>query len=136
MGARPPRSTNRSGGRAGDWGQPPPSTRVGPAPCLHRSDPECMKTTWWACRAEATGEATSPHPVIMGNGRPESRASPPFVYRTAPPRLPPLKEGAGVSPLFRREEIVRDVTHACAVQPRACRPRHAHLARLAPTTPR
>src|SRR3954465_6744317 len=131
VGARPPRSTNRSGGRAGDWGRPTTSTRVGPVPCLRRRNPECMKTTWWARRAEATGEATSPHPVIMGNGRPESRASPPFVYRTAPPRLPPLKEGTGVSPLFRRKKIVHDVTRACAVRP----PRTPPTSRT-PRTPR
>src|SRR3954465_10507041 len=31
-----------------------------------------------------------PNPAIMGSGRPESRASTPFVHRTAPPRLPPF----------------------------------------------
>src|SRR3954465_4016738 len=86
VGARPPRSTNRSGGRAGDWGRPTTSTRVGPAPCLHRRDPKCMKTTWRARWTEATDEATSPHPVIVGSGRLE----------TAPLRLPTLKEGTGV----------------------------------------
>jgi len=63
-----------------------------------------MRTTWWARRTEATGGTTSPHPVIMGNGRLESRASPPFIYRAAPPHLPPLKEGTGVSPPRRRDK--------------------------------
>src|SRR3954465_12428340 len=76
VGTRPPRSSNRSGGRAGDWGRPTASTRAGPAPCLRRRDSECMKTTWWARRTGATA---------------------------APPHLPPLKEGTGVSPPRRRD---------------------------------
>ena len=40
--------------------------------------PRRMRATWRACRTEATGEATSPHPVIMGSGRLEDRTPAPF----------------------------------------------------------
>ena len=35
--------------------------------------PKRMEDTWRTCRIEGTGEATSPHPVIMGCGRLEDR---------------------------------------------------------------
>src|SRR3954466_11982919 len=80
--------------------RPAASTHDGPVSCLHRRDPKCMETTWRARRAEATGEATSPHPVIVGSGRPGNRALAPFVHRTAPPRLPPLMEKAQTVPFI------------------------------------
>src|SRR3954462_3217544 len=71
-------------------GRPATSTHDGPASCLHRRHPKCMETTWQARIAEAPGEGTRPPPVTVGRGRPENRASTPFVRRTAPPCLPPL----------------------------------------------
>src|SRR3954468_24181739 len=43
--------------------------------------PKRMEAAWQAYRTEATDEATSPHPVIVGSGRLEDHAStPPSVY--------------------------------------------------------
>ena len=59
-----------------------------------------------ACRTEATGEATSPHPVIVGSGRLEDHASAPFSKWAAPPRLPPFMGKA------RTATFYYDVMHA------------------------
>src|SRR3954471_6337855 len=98
---------------------PRPATAQFPASTVR--NPGCMEAAWLACRTEATDEATSPHPVIMGSGRLGNRASPSSSERATPPRLPPLMELARTVPLYC------DVTHACGAQPRARRPRHARL---------
>ena len=60
--------------------QPPEARRIGtnplPQPATARFPapaacyPKCMGDAWRACRTEGTGEATSPHPVIMGEWTP------------------------------------------------------------------
>ena len=52
--------------------------------------PRRMKDAWQTCRTEGTGEATSPHPIIVGSGRLEDRASAPFSKWVASPSLPPF----------------------------------------------
>ena len=49
--------------------------------------PKRMEDAWRTCRTEGTGEATSPHPVIVGSGRLEDRDPAPFSKRAAPLRL-------------------------------------------------
>ena len=55
---------------------PQPATARFPAStaCHHRR----MKDVWRTCRTEGMGEATSPHPVIVGSGRLEDRTLAPF----------------------------------------------------------
>ena len=60
--------------------------------------PKRMRTTWQACGTEATGEETSPHPVIVGSGRLENHASAPFSKWVAPPCLPPFMGKAQIAP--------------------------------------
>ena len=50
---------------------PQPATARFPASTA--CHPRRMKDAWRTCRTEGTGEATSPHPVIMGCGRLEAR---------------------------------------------------------------
>ena len=50
---------------------PQPATARFPASTAYH--PRRMKDAWRTCRTEGTGEATSPHPVIMGCGRLEDR---------------------------------------------------------------
>ena len=40
--------------------------------------PKRMEDAWRTCRIEGTGEATSPHPVIVGSGCLEDRTSTPL----------------------------------------------------------
>ena len=40
--------------------------------------PRRMKDAWRTCRTEGTGEATPPHPVIVGRGRLEDHGLAPF----------------------------------------------------------
>ena len=46
---------------------PQPATARFPASTA--CHPRRMKDAWRTCRTEGTGEATSPHPVIVGSGR-------------------------------------------------------------------
>ena len=55
---------------------PQPATARFPASTA--CHPRRMKDVWRTCRTEGTGEATSPHPVIVGNGCPEDRAPAPL----------------------------------------------------------
>src|SRR3954471_9654062 len=73
---------------------PRPATARFPASTVR--DPRCMEAAWLACRTEATDEATSPRPVIMGRGRLGNRASAPSSKRAAPP----LMEMARTIPLY------------------------------------
>src|SRR3954471_23166827 len=98
---------------------PRPATARFPASTVR--NPGCMEATWLTRRTEATDEATSPHPVIMGSVCLGNRASAPSSERATPPHLPPLMELARTVPLYC------DVTHACGVRPRARRQRHARL---------
>src|SRR3954468_4419766 len=98
---------------------PRPTTARSPDSTVR--NPGCMEAAWLTRRTEATDEATSPHPVIVRNGRLGNRASAPSSEQATPPRLPPLMELARTVPLYR------DVTHACRVRPRARHPRHARL---------
>ena len=52
---------------------PPPQPAAARFPASTVRHPKRMRATWQACRTEATGEATSPHPVIVGSGRLEDR---------------------------------------------------------------
>src|SRR3954466_9389070 len=101
-----------------------------------------METAWRARRAEATGEATSPHPVIVGSGRPESRASTPFAYQTAPPRLPPFMAEARITlfivtwrmPVGFSPAHATHVTHASHASPPRRRDKRAPLGEGATST--
>ena len=55
---------------------PQPATARFPASTA--CHPRRMKDAWRTCRTEGTGEATSPHPVIVGSGRLEDRDPAPF----------------------------------------------------------
>ena len=55
---------------------PQPATARFPASTA--CHPKRMKDAWRTCRTEGTGEATSPHPVIVGSGCLEDRALAPF----------------------------------------------------------
>ena len=96
---------------------PQPATARLPASTV--CHPERMKDAWQTCRTEGTGEATSPHPVIMGSGRLEDRASAPFSKWAVPPRLPPFMGKARTAPSLRCDACMPKLPHAC-------RPRHAH----------
>ena len=50
---------------------PQPATARFPASTA--CHPKRMEDAWRTCRIEGTGEATSPHPVIVGCGRLEDR---------------------------------------------------------------
>src|SRR4051812_32604859 len=54
---------------------PRPTTARFPASTVRH--PKRMEAAWQACRTEATDEATSPRPVIVGSGRLENHASAP-----------------------------------------------------------
>src|SRR4051812_15473403 len=85
---------------------PRPATAWFPASTVR--NPGCMEAAWLTRRTEATDEATSPHPVIMGNGRLGNRASAPSSEQATPPCLPPLMELArAVPPLWRRDACLR-----------------------------
>ena len=121
MGARPPRSANQDAEGAGTGTDPPPQPAAARLPTSSIRHPKRMRATWQACRTEAMGEATSPHPVIVGSGRLEDHASASFSKWAAPPCLPPFIGKARTAPFYY------DVTHARRAQPHACRPRHARL---------
>ena len=55
---------------------PQPATALFPASTA--CHPRRMKDAWRTCKTEGTGEATSPHPVIVGCGLPEDRGPAPF----------------------------------------------------------
>ena len=55
---------------------PQPATARFPASTA--CHPGHMKDAWRTCRTEGTGEATTPHPVIVGSGRLEDRDPSPF----------------------------------------------------------
>ena len=69
---------------------PPPQPAAARFPASTDCHPKRMGAAWRACRTEATGEATSPHPAIVGSGRLEDDTSAPFSKWAAPPRLPPF----------------------------------------------
>ena len=71
---RPIRSTGAQGIRTG----PLPQSATARFPASTACHPRRMKDAWRTCRTEGTGEATSPHPVIVGSGRLEDRAPAPF----------------------------------------------------------
>ena len=98
MGARPPHSANQDAEGAGNWDRPAPQPAAARFPASTVRHPKRMRATWQACRTEATGEATSPHPVIMGSGRLEDHASAPFSKWAVPPRLPPFMGKAQTAP--------------------------------------
>ena len=54
---------------------PQPATARPASTACH---PKRMEGAWRMCRTEGTGEATSPHPVIVGSGRLEDRALAPL----------------------------------------------------------
>ena len=107
MGARLPHSANQGTGRAGSRGQP---ARDGPVSHSTVCDPKRMGAAWRGCRTKATDEATSPHPVIVGSGHLEDRASAPFSKWAAPPRLPPFMGKARTAPLLRRDTCMQSST--------------------------
>ena len=55
---------------------PQPATARFPASTARH--PKCMEDAWRTCKTEGTGEATSPHLVIVGCGRLEDRDPAPF----------------------------------------------------------
>ena len=55
---------------------PQPATARFPASTV--CHPERMKDAWQTCRTEGAGEATSPHPVIVGSERLEYRTPTPL----------------------------------------------------------
>ena len=57
---------------------PLPQPATARCPASTACHPRCMKDVWQTCRTEGTGEATSPHPMIMGSGHLEDRAPAPF----------------------------------------------------------
>src|SRR3954471_4118551 len=69
---------------------PRPATARFPASTVR--NPGCMEAAWLTRRTEATDEATSPHPVIVGNGRLGNCAAAPSREQATPPRLSPLME--------------------------------------------
>ena len=77
---------------------PPPQPAAARFPASTVHHPEHMRAMWRACRTKATGEATSPHPVIVGSGRLEDHASAPFSKWAAPPHLPPFMGKAQTAP--------------------------------------
>src|SRR4051812_10259428 len=87
-----------------------------------------MEDAWRASTAEATDEATSPHPVIVGAGAPKAAPRPRSFTK---PRLHvsrPLESGGGRF-TFPNKGIVPDVTHACGPQA----PRTPPMSRTPPT---
>ena len=76
---------------------PPPQPATARFPASTARHLERMEGTWRTCRTEGTGEATYPHPVIVGSGRLDDRASAPFSRWAAPPCLPPVY-GEGAKP--------------------------------------
>ena len=87
---------------------PQPATARFPASTV--CHPGRMKDAWQTCRIEGTGEATSPHPVIVGTGRLEDHTSAPFSKWAAPPRLPPFMGKARTAPLLRCDACLRKPT--------------------------
>ena len=75
---------------------PQPATARFPASTV--CHPKRMGDTWRTFGTEGMGEATSPHPVIVGSGRLEDRASAPFSKWAAPPRLHPFMGKARTAP--------------------------------------
>ena len=98
---------------------PRPATARFPASAVRH--PKRVRTTWQACGTKAMGEATSPHPVIVGSGRLEDHAPAPFSKWAEPPCLPPFMGKARTAPFYY------NVTHVRRAQPHACRPRHTRL---------
>ena len=72
--ARPIKTRKAQGART----DPPPQPATARFPASTVCHPKRMGDTSWTCRTERMGEATSPHPVIVGSGRLEDRASAPF----------------------------------------------------------
>ena len=72
--ARPIKTREAQGARANLL----PQLATARFPASTVSHPKRMGHTWRTCRTEGTGEAISPHPVIVGSGRLEDRASAPF----------------------------------------------------------
>ena len=103
--ARPIKTQKARGARA----DPPPQPTTTRFPASTARHLERMGGTWRTCRTEGTDEATSPHPVIVGSGRLDDRASAPSSKWAAPPRFPPFM-GKTRAASFR---IYYDVTHAC-----------------------
>ena len=87
---------------------PQPATTRFPASTV--CHPRRMGDTWRTCRTEGTGETTTPHPVILGSGRLEDRASAPFSKWAVPPRLPPSMGKARTAPLLRCDACLREPT--------------------------
>ncbi len=56
---------------------PPPQPATARFPASTACHPKCMEDAWRTCRTEGTGEATSPHPVIVGCGRLEDHGPAP-----------------------------------------------------------
>ena len=52
---------------------PLPQSATTRFPASTACHPKRMKDVWRTCRIKGTGEATSPHPVIVGCGRLEDR---------------------------------------------------------------
>ena len=92
---------------------PPPQPTTARFPASTARHLERMEGTWRTCRTEGTGEATSPHPVIVGSGRLADRASAPSNQRATPPHLPPFMGKARAASFH----IYCDVTHACGNRP-------------------
>ena len=57
---------------------PPPQPATARFPASTVCHPKRMGDTWRTCKTEGTGEATSPHPVIVGSGCLEDRTSTPL----------------------------------------------------------
>ena len=93
--ARPIKTRKAQGART----DPPPQPATARFPASTVCHPERMGDTWHTCKTEGTGEATSPHPMIVGSGRLADRASAPSSKWAAPPHLPPFK-GKAQSRLF------------------------------------
>ena len=100
---------------------PQPATAWFPASTI--CHPKRMGDTWQTCRTEGTGEATSPHPVIVGSGRLEDRAPAPFSKWAVPPRLPPFMGKTRTAPLLRRDACVQRPTPC--MSPTSHAPPHA-----------
>ena len=113
--ARPIKIRKAQGART----DPPPQPATDQFPASTVCHPRHMGDTWRTCKTEGTGETTTPHPVIVGSGRLEDRASAPFSKWAAPPRLPPFMGKARAASLLRCDACMREPPHAC-------RPRHVH----------